>query len=105
MGCLQAHEQGLPGDAARIAAGELRPWVTAADNVDFGLPCSSIFEGKAEIFERYGLRAVRPLADKTMARIALGVKRHVLDTPRPVLVAVNHGGDAARDRALERHGI
>ncbi|WP_323011099.1 DNA cytosine methyltransferase [Paracoccus sp. (in: a-proteobacteria)] len=89
-------------DAARIEAGELRPWVTAADNVDFGLPCPSIFETKEQILEKLGLRAVRPLADKTMARIARGVKRHVLETARPVLVVVNHGGDAARDRALDQ---
>lgn len=91
-----------PADAARIAAGEMRPWVTAADSIDFALPCPSIFETGAEILAKWGVRAKRPLAEKTEARIAKGVSRHVLKAARPYLVKVNHTGrDEARDQGID----
>lgn len=61
-----------PADAARIADGELKPWVPVADCLDFTLPCPSIFETVAEIKLKHGVRAKRPLAPKTMARVAKG---------------------------------
>lgn len=88
-------------DAARIATGELKPWVIAADCIDFSLPIPSIFESKAEIKRKLGINAKRPLAEKTQARIAKGVKRRVLDSGRPFVVKVNHTGrDEARDRDM-----
>lgn len=88
-------------DAARIAAGELRPWVTAADNIDFGRPIPSIFDTAAEIRRKLGISAKRPLAEKTCARIAKGIRRHVLDAARPFLVKVNHTArNEARDRSI-----
>ncbi|MFG1255893.1 DNA cytosine methyltransferase [Xanthobacter flavus] len=90
-----------PEDAARIAAGELKPWVTAADSIDFTLPIPSIFDTAGEIRAKLGITAKRPLAPKTGARIAKGVRRYVLDAARPFLVKVNHTArDEARDRAL-----
>ncbi|GLI23468.1 DNA (cytosine-5)-methyltransferase 1 [Xanthobacter flavus] len=90
-----------PEDAARIAAGELKPWVTAADSIDFTLPIPSIFDTAAQIRAKLGITAKRPLAPKTGARIAKGVRRYVLDAARPFLVKVNHTArDEARDRAL-----
>ncbi len=91
-------------DSALIADGSLTPWVPVADGLDFNLPCPSIFDTSAEIKALYGLRAKRPLAVNTMARVAKGVKRRVLDAPRPFLVKVNHSSslyDAARDRPLD----
>ncbi|HEX9951765.1 MAG TPA: DNA cytosine methyltransferase [Rubricoccaceae bacterium] len=55
----------------------LRPYRTAAECIDWSLPCPSIFERK------------RPLAENTLRRIARGVRRYVLDTPRPFIVANN----------------
>lgn len=97
---------GNPNDAedlARINAGELLPWVTAADSIDFSLPIPSIFDSREEIKRTMGLTAVRPLADKTQARIAKGVSRHVLNALRPYLVKVNHTArnGEARDRAAD----
>lgn len=90
-----------PEDAARIAADELKPWVTAADSIDFTLPIPSIFDTAAQIRAKLGITAKRPLAPKTGARIAKGVRRYVLDAARPFLVKVNHTArDEARDRAL-----
>ncbi|MFN4102385.1 MAG: DNA methyltransferase, partial [Pararhodobacter sp.] len=50
------------------------------------------FDSKAEVFAKHGLRAVRPLADNTLARVARGMKRYVLEADRPFLVNLTHGG-------------
>lgn len=75
-----------------VIAGRKLPWRTAAEIIDWSLPCPSIFDSKAEIWEKHHLRAVRPLADNTMARVARGLKRYVLDAERPFLVNLTHGG-------------
>ncbi|WP_375458959.1 DNA cytosine methyltransferase [uncultured Enterovirga sp.] len=86
-----------PIGAAAIAAGRLKPWRTAAEIIDWSLPCPSIFETSAEIKARFGIRANRPLADATMARIAKGTMRYVVTAAKPFIVQVNHGGgDAGR---------
>lgn len=96
-----------PVDAARIAAGELKPWVPVADCLDFTLPCPSIFDTSAEIKRRFGVRAKRPLVINTRARLAKGVKRHVIDAAKAgktFVVKVNHtraDRQEARDRAAD----
>ena len=80
-------------NSANIASGILQPWKTAADSIDFSLPCPSIFDTSEEIKRRFGIRANRPLAENTMARIAKGVKRYVIDAVRPFIVPVTHAGD------------
>ena len=88
-------------DAPLIASGALQRWPIVADCIDFSLPIPSIFDTSAEIKAKLGLVAKRPLADNTVARIAKGVKKRVLDR-RPFIVKVNHTGrDEARDRALD----
>lgn len=77
-----------------VRSGLLKPWRTAAEIIDWSLPCPSIFETSAEIKARWGIRANRPLADATMARIAKGTMRYVVNAVRPFLVQVNHGGGA-----------
>lgn len=57
---------------------------TAAECIDWSRPCPSIFERE------------RPLAEKTLWRIAEGIRRFVLDTPQPFIVQVNHGKYDAR---------
>lgn len=61
--------------------------------MDFSLPCPSIFDTSKEIKEKYGIRAVRPLAPKTMERIARGLKKFVLENPEPFIIQCNHGGE------------
>jgi len=68
-----------------------KPWRTAAEIIDWSLPCPSIFATGPEIMAEHGLRAVRPLADATMSRVARGVKRYVLDAKKPFLVNLTHG--------------
>lgn len=64
---------GAPG-TADVLAGKLLPHRTAAECIDWSLPCPSIFERK------------RPLADATLRRIAKGIMRYVVDADQPFIV-------------------
>ncbi|WP_374374461.1 DNA cytosine methyltransferase [Dongia sp.] len=59
----------------------LRPYRTAAECIDWSIPCPSIFGRK------------KPLAENTLKRIARGIKRYVLDAAEPFIVPVTHHGD------------
>lgn len=71
----------------------LKPYRTAAECIDWSIPCRSIFGRK------------RPLKPATMRRIARGVKRYVIDAAEPFIVQVAHGDwgyrDGARTRSLQ----
>ena len=82
---------GSPDDPD-VVAGRKLPWRTAAECIDWSLPCPSIFDTSDAIMEKHGLRAIRPLADATMARVVRGMKRYVLDAERPFIVNLTHGG-------------
>lgn len=82
-----------PADSEAVKAGLLKPYVGAYTQIDFSRPCPSIFDTAEEIKEKYGIRAVRPLAKKTMDRIARGLKKFVLDNPEPFIIQCNHGGE------------
>lgn len=82
-----------PADSEAVKAGLLKPYVGAYTQLDFSLPCPSIFDTSEEIKEKYGIRAVRPLALKTMERIARGLKKFVLENPEPFIIQCNHGGE------------
>ena len=82
-----------PADSEEVKSGKLRPYVGAYTQIDFSLPCPSIFETSEEIKKKYGIRAVRPLAEKTMRRIARGLKKFVLDNPEPFIIQCNHNGE------------
>lgn len=77
--------------------GRKKPWRAAAECIDFSLPCPSIFLTREEARP---LKIIRPLAEKTMRRIALGLKRYVLDNPKPFIVRVDHGGNHFRGQPL-----
>lgn len=64
------------GDPAslEVQSGKLKPWKTAADIIDWSIPCPSIFERK------------RPLAENTMKRIARGLQRFVVESDNPFIV-------------------
>lgn len=74
-------------DSPEVLAGTRKPWRTAAECIDWSLPCPSIFASSEEIMARYGIRAVRPLAENTLKRIAKGVVRYVLSSPAPFIVS------------------
>lgn len=75
-----------PADSEEVKTGLLKPYVGAYTQLDFSLPCPSIFDTSEEIKEKYGIRAVRPLAKKTMDRIGRGIKKFVLDNPEPFII-------------------
>jgi len=62
-----------------------RRWGAAADVIDFSIECPSIFTRE------------RPLADATLRRIARGIRKYVLDSADPFIVALGHTG-FGRDR-------
>lgn len=82
-----------PADSEEVKSGILKPYVGAYTQIDFSKPCPSIFDTSEKIKEKYGIRAVRPLAPKTMERIARGMKKFVLDNPEPFIIQCNHAGE------------
>lgn len=74
-----------------VLSGRRLPWRTAAEIIDWSLPCPSIFDSKEHIWQQYGLRAVRPLADNSMARVARGIDRYVINAQRAFLVQTGYG--------------
>lgn len=81
-----------PRDSAAVRSGELQPWRSAAEIIDWTLPCPSIFDSKEEIKEKYGLMAVRPLKPNTMRRIIRGVDKFTIKSGSPFIVQCNHAG-------------
>ena len=82
-----------PADSPEVKAGLLKPWRSAAEVIDWSLPTPSIFDTREEVKAKYGLNAQRPLRPNTMRRVARGIDKFVLKSPRPYLVAVNHAGE------------
>lgn len=81
-----------PADSPDVLlTGIKKPYAGAYTQIDFTLPCPSIFDTAEEIKEKYGIRAVRPLAQKTMNRIARGLKKFVIDNPYPFIVDMENG--------------
>lgn len=80
-----------PRDSEAVKSGKLLPWRSAAEIIDWSLPCPSIFDTKAEIKEKYGLSAVRPLANNTMRRIIRGVDKFTIKSGTPFLVPSGYG--------------
>lgn len=80
-----------PTHAEKPAKGSgLKPWRTAAECIDWTLPCPSIFERE------------RPLADATLRRIAHGVMRYVVNAAQPYIVRIGHTGhgDSGKVRGM-----
>lgn len=76
-------------DSIEAVIGEKKPWVPVSEVLDFSLPCPSIFASSKEIMEEYGIRAVRPLSENTMKRIARGLMKFVVNNPKPFIVPVD----------------
>lgn len=98
---LVARSDGAPifWPAKEYGPGTGKPYVGACTQIDFSLPCPSIFATKEEIWQQYGIRAVRPLAEKTMRRIAKGLKKFVLDNPEPFLISEPNGEEEGKRKA------
>ncbi|WP_240040152.1 DNA cytosine methyltransferase [Aeromonas hydrophila] len=79
--------------SAEVKAGKLLPWPTAADVIDWSIPCPSIFERK------------RPLAENTLRRIAKGLDRFVINAAEPFIVNTRNGereGQQPRIRGIDQ---
>lgn len=87
---LVARRDGLPivWPDPTHGPGRAKPWRTAAECIDWTIPCKSIFDRK------------RPLAEATCRRIAAGIVRYVLRSANPFLVLCNHGGDGFRGQSI-----
>lgn len=63
-----------PKGSFEVLSGEKQPYHTAAECIDWSIPCKSIFERE------------KPLAENTLRRIARGIKKFVIDNPNPFIV-------------------
>lgn len=82
-----------PRDSEEVKARKLKPWRSAAEIIDWTLARYSIFASKEEIKAKYGVNAIRPLADNTLRRIIRGVDKFTIKSGKPFLVECNHSGD------------
>ena len=71
-----------------VQMGKRKPWHTAAEVIDWSLPCPSIFDRK------------KPLAENTLKRIAKGLQKFVIDNPEPFIVHVNQSGARFRGQSM-----
>ncbi|WP_288398448.1 DNA cytosine methyltransferase [uncultured Acinetobacter sp.] len=84
---LVARRDGLPivwpkpthgkPESTDVIKGKLKPYRTAAECIDWSLPCPSIFTRS------------KPLADATLRRIATGTMRYVVNNQNPFVVPVS----------------
>jgi DNA (cytosine-5)-methyltransferase 1 len=98
---LVARRDGLPivwpapthakPDASGKVPKWMKPWLTAADCIDWSIPCPSIFERK------------KPLADATCRRIAKGIMRYVVEAKQPFLVQYHSAKRPGDDRTASIH--
>lgn len=80
-----------PKDSEDVKAGKLLPWRAAAEIIDWTVPMYSVFASKEEIKEKYGVNAVRPLADNTLRRIIRGVDKFTIKSGKPFIVPTGYG--------------
>ncbi len=76
---------------SKTGANGLPKWRSAAEIIDWSLPCPSVFASKAQIMDKYGLKAVRPLAKNTMRRIIRGVDKFTIRSGKPFIVPTGYG--------------
>ena len=80
-----------PADSEEVKSGKCKPWRSAAEIIDWSLPCHSIFATKQEIKDRYGVKAVRPLAENTLRRVIRGVDKFTIKNAEPFIVPTGYG--------------
>ncbi len=95
--------------------GRRKPFRTAAECIDWSVPMCSIFATREEAkawAKHHGVGVpIRPLADKSLWRIARGLKKFVLDNPKPFIVpgeklvaahvSTYYGGEQGKERSQD----
>lgn len=76
-------------DSPAVKAGRLLPWRTAAECIDWSIPCPSIFGRK------------KPLVDNTLRRVARGLKKYVKEAKKPYIMTCNHAGEGFRGQDID----
>lgn len=79
-------------DSEAVKAGRKKPYHTAAECIDWSIPAQSIFERK------------KPLAENTLRRIARGIRKFVIDNPKPFIIPIGYGerkGQAPRVNGVD----
>lgn len=88
---LVARRDGLPICWPEPTHGKDKlPLHTAAECIDWSLPCPSIFDRK------------KPLAEKTLWRIAQGIRKFVLENPEPFIVTIDQQSSKTAETSI--HG-
>lgn len=67
----------------------LIPYRSAAEIIDWSIPCPSIFDRK------------KPLVENTLNRIARGLQKFVIDDPKPFIMQAYGGGYTGAGRTVE----
>lgn len=67
-------------NSEEVIQGKLKPYVAAAEIIDWSIPCKSIFGRK------------KPLAENTMKRIARGIQKFVIENPEPFIMQIGQTG-------------
>lgn len=80
-------------DSELVLKGKLKPWRSAAEIIDWSIPCPSIFDRK------------KPLAENTLKRIAKGIQRFVIDAKQPFIVKCNHTSNVTKYDAFRGQDI
>lgn len=68
----------------------LLPYRTAAECINWSIPCRSIFERD------------KPLAENTLRRIARGLDKFTIKADKPFIVTCNHSGEGFRGSDIEQ---
>lgn len=85
-----------PRDSMAVIRGEKKPWRAAAEIIDWSAPMYSVFDSREEIRQKYGVSAVRPLADNTMRRVIRGVDKFTIRSGKPFIVPTGYGERAGQ---------
>ena len=78
-----------PDKKGKVPKG-MKPWRTAAECIDWSIPCPSIFERKKD------------LADATCKRIAKGIMRYVVNAAEPFIVGVGGRAGQSPERQMSK---
>lgn len=79
-----------PKDTLETLYGLKQEYRTAAEIIDWSIPCPSIFERK------------KPLAENTLKRIAKGLEKFVFNNPEPFILSIGQTG-FSQDRTRSVH--